>query len=272
MISKIEISKIVEEALVHYITDKVIEKICNMKKSALVLFSGAAIGFNESIESLKKLKSDGWKLTVVLSKGAENALTADLIKTLLGLDFVITENPNENFMQLVDKNNLILMPTLTINSASKIANCISDNLITNIVSHSLMGGKTIIAANDGCDPENETRKSLGFNVTESYKKALKNNLDILTHYGIKLTTADNLAETANLFFKKSFIKEVKKDKESCIDENTEDKIIFVKDSVISRGCIINNSNFSVIKVYKNAVITDLAREEAAKLNIKLIKN
>ena len=45
-----------------------------------------------------------------------------------------------------------------MNSAAKIANCISDTLVTNIVSKALMSGRPVVASINGCCPDNEEEK------------------------------------------------------------------------------------------------------------------
>ena len=69
------------------------------------------------------------------------------------------------------------MPALTINTAAKVANCISDNLLTNMISRAMATGKPIVAAVDGCCPDNEVRAKIGFKVTDAYKMRMRSNLD-----------------------------------------------------------------------------------------------
>ncbi len=269
MVNKNDIKKSIEEAIVKYIAEKVIEKINELNKTALVLFTGSTIGFNQSIKSLRILRSNGWKFRFVMSKGAEIALSKGLLKDMLSVDDVITEDSLVDINSLIKNNNFIIIPSLTINTAAKIANCICDNLVTNIISDSMAEGKTVIASINGCCPDNEERNNKGFNVNEAYKEKLRNNMMALRSYGIKLTTSENLAEKVNNSFSYKYSKpNLKSDKVLADDVHKE---IWLKDKIISRGCIIDNNSFSIIKIDKNAVITDLAKEEAARLNIKLIK-
>lgn len=267
MIKKEDFENIIESAVIDYIVEKVIEKILDHDKSALVLFTGASIGFSQSIKALRTLKGNGWKFKVVMTKGAEHALGKTLIEDLLSLNDVITEDSHSNLNELMNNYNFIIVPSLTINTAAKIVNCISDNLVTNIISHSMMSGKPIIASINGCCPDNVERKAMGLHATEPFKNKLRHNLDLLRSYGIDTTISENLADKVNKALKKRY--GVQK---SDTDETIKDhKAIKVDGKVISRSCILNNSNFSVIKVDKNAVVTDLAADEATKLNIKLIK-
>ena len=55
------------EILVQKVVEEVIRRIKNQPKKAVVFFTGAGIGFKQSMDSLVKLQKDGWQLKVVLS-------------------------------------------------------------------------------------------------------------------------------------------------------------------------------------------------------------
>lgn len=62
-----ELQNLIQNALIEYIVNKVIEKLEQRQKTTLVLFTGASIGFRQSIESLNKLQKNGWQFKVVIS-------------------------------------------------------------------------------------------------------------------------------------------------------------------------------------------------------------
>ena len=78
------LENIIEESIVDYIVEKVIEKIMNKSKRGLLLFTGATIGYGQSIESINKLKMDGWEFDVVMSKSAQEVITVDNIRNSIG--------------------------------------------------------------------------------------------------------------------------------------------------------------------------------------------
>lgn len=275
-----ELQNLIQNALIEYIVNKVIEKLEQRQKTALVLFTGASIGFRQSIESLNKLQQNGWQFKVVISKAAEDVLTEDLIKKSLNIESVIKEDDKPNIKELLDQNNLIIIPSLTINTASKIANCISDTLITNIVSKAMMSGKKIIASLNACCIENEERKSIyGDNVSLAYKNKLKNNLETIKSYEIELTTSENLFYKVEKYSKKNLntnnlvINNQSKDNKKTIDlKQPQDKnSLYIKldKKVISRADVYENRGYNYIFVDKGSLITDLAKEEAKKLNLKI---
>ena len=275
-----ELQNLIQNALIEYIVNKVIEKLEQRQKTALVLFTGASIGFRQSIESLNKLQKNGWQFKVVISKAAEDVLTEDLIKKSLNIESVIKEDDKPDIKELLDQNNLIIIPSLTINTASKIANCISDTLITNIVSKAMMSGKKIIASLNACCIENEERKSIyGDNVSLAYKNKLKNNLETIKSYEIELTTSENLFYKVEKDSKKNLntnnlvINNQSKENKKTIDlKKPQDKnSLYIKldKKVISRADVYENRGYNYIFVDKGSLITDLAKEEAKKLNLKI---
>ena len=275
-----ELQNLIQNSLIEYIVNKVIEKLEQRQKTALVLFTGASIGFRQAIESLNKLQQNGWQFKVVISKAAEDVLTEDLIKKSLNIENVIKEDDKPDIKELLDQNNLIIIPSLTINTASKIANCISDTLITNIVSKAMMSGKKIIASLNACCIENEERKSIyGDNVSLAYKNKLKNNLETIKSYEIELTTSENLFYKVEKYSKKNLntnnlvINNQSKDNKKTIDlKQPQDKnSLYIKldKKVISRADVYENRGYNYIFVDKGSLITDLAKEEAKKLNLKI---
>ncbi|MBU5437538.1 hypothetical protein KQI42_05940 [Tissierella sp. MSJ-40] len=267
--NKLDIKKIVEEVLVEYIAEKVIEKLIERKKRAIVIFTGASIGFNQSIKSLQSLKRDGWDFEIVMSKGAERALTVNLIKELLSVDNVITEDFSFNMEKLLEENNFIIVPTLTVKTTSKIANCIIDNPTTSIISRFIMNGRPVIASINGCCPDNEERNKFGFSPTESYKIKLRENIEAIKSYGVSLTISENLDKKTNeMFFRTYGIPQLGESKKLSIKDN---KVINIESKVITRSTILDNSIYNVINLRKDVIITDLAKEEAEKRNIRLIK-
>ena len=287
MNQKNQLESIIEESIIDYIVEKVVEKIINISKRGLILFTGATIGYSQSIESINKLKRDGWEFDVVMSKSAQEVITVDSVKKAIGVSNIITNENGSVIKELLQRNNVIVIPTLTINSAAKIANCISDTLVTNIVSKALMSGKPIVASINGCCPDNKERREIyGDNLSDFHKKRLSNNLEILRSYNIKLSSSEKLYKNVNKILLKSFnlyksnkfINEVYvSNGDKVVSSNAEPKTvddissIRLNKKVLIRKDIWDNKKFSTIFIKKNTLITDLARDEAQRLNITLTK-
>jgi len=267
--------------IVDYITDQVILRYADASKQAAVLFTGAMIGLQDAMDSLKKLKEDNWKFTVVLSKAAGEIITAKRIEEELDPIAIYVEGAPVNGRQIIDSNQFVIIPTLTINTAAKVANCINDNLITNMIYRAMTSGKPIVAAVDGCCPDNKVREQMGFKVTEAYKARLRSNLADMITYGITLTTDADLAGkvdevfSANLDFPVPSSEE-KPDRPVCVcqaQEKVNGASIKLDKKVIGRADIgsANCQGASVVIVPADAVITSLATDEAKRFNITIIK-
>lgn len=288
-ISREELLDIVEKNFIEYIVDKVIEKIYEQNKKALVIFTGAAIGFTQAIKSLRSLKCDGWQFECVLSESAENVFGEGLIQDLLNPKKIFTEKNVKSISELVNNNNYVIIPCLTINTTSKLANCIYDNLATNIVMSAMSFDKPVIVSINGCCPDNEERNQMGFNVSEKLKEKLRDNISTLKSFDINITIAENLEKkVTKIFYKKNNIKTVNSIESNKISSNykhekiklniennsldlLEEKKIKIEDKIISRSVILENKDFNIIEINKNSIVTDLAKEEIYKFNIELKK-
>ncbi|WP_195938613.1 flavoprotein [Romboutsia sp. 1001713B170131_170501_G6] len=271
------INERVEKVFIDYIVEKVFEKLDNYNKKLLVVFTGASIGFEEAFKCIKKLQGNGFKLTIVLSNGALNVFNEDLIKEFFKVEKVIKEYDNENIINLVKENTIIIIPTLTVNTCSKIANGISDNIATNIISYSLISGKKVIASINGCCPDNKERISVfKDNMSNSYKDLLRNNIKKLKDYNIILTTSVNLEKKVIKVYKDNFSLNInnKDNDESdyiCNKQNIECNEIALNKKIISKIDIYSLKNYKVIKINKDSIITPSAKDEALKYNINILK-
>lgn len=272
-----------EEAFISVVSDYVVQEVVKRylarSKKALVLFSGALIGIQEAYDNLNQLKEDGWSLTVVMSASAKEIISVETIKEKIGPDAIYAEGNPVAYRKLVDECNYIIIPTLTINTAAKVANAINDNLLTNIIYRSMSVGKPIIAAIDGCCPDNEVRNKMGFKVTEAYKAKLRSNLEAMQSYGIVLTSAKNLFKKVNKVLAGSVkFSNVRKEEPKAEAKAAESSVkpvnggcVRLDKNVISRNDILLNRQYKTIIVGKRANVTALAQDEAYRYGIKIVK-
>ncbi|MBQ9156599.1 MAG: flavoprotein [Eubacterium sp.] len=282
--NKTEFENALMSTIVEYISDQIVLRYMDACKQAVVLFSGALIGYQDAVPALNELKKDGWKLTAVLSKAAGEVLTKERISSDIDPDAIYVEGAPVDGRQIIDSHQFVIIPELTINTAAKVANCISDNLLTNMISRAMATGKPIVAAIDGCCPDNQVRAKLGFKVTDAYKARMRRNLEDLRDYGIVLTVNANLCHKVNKVYESSFnfprpgadkepVKEVKSGS-SCnlaMQVMPAGTSIRLDKKVIGRIDIAQNFNFGTITVRRDAIVTGLARDEAAKRGVKIVK-
>jgi hypothetical protein len=277
--NKTEFENALMSTIVDYISDQVVLRYMEACKRAVVLFSGALIGYKDAVPALNELKKEGWKLTAVLSKAAGEVLTEERIKNDIDPEAIFVEGAPVNGRQIIDENQFVIIPELTINTAAKVANCISDNLLTNMISRAMATGKPIVAAVDGCCPDNEVRAKIGFKVTDAYKARMRRNLEDLQAYGIILTVNANLCHKVNKVYNASFdFPKPDSGKEACsaapavkMQLMSSGGSIKLDKRVIGRIDIARHLNCETIMVRSDAVITSLARDEALKQGINIVK-
>lgn len=271
--------------IVEYISDQIVLRYMDACKKAAVLFSGALIGYADAVRSLNELKKDGWSLTVIMSKAADEVLTKERIQNDIGPDAIYVEGAPVNGRQIIDDNQFVIVPALTINTAAKVANCISDNLLTNMISRAMATGKPIVAAVDGCCPDNEVRAKLGFKVTDAYKARMRSNLEALQSYGIHLTVDNNLFEKVNKVYTASFDFPAPDSDEKPAQEKAkpaagtscgcskpaETASVKLDKKVIGRVDIAKSARFKTIIVGADAVVTGLAVDEAYNRGITIVR-
>jgi len=283
MMNKIDFENALMSTIVDYISDQVILRYMSAYKKAAVLFTGALIGYTDAVESLKALKEQGWQLTAVLSKAAGEVLTEKRIKDDIDPDAIYVEGAPVNGRQIISDAQFVIIPALTINTAAKTANCINDNLITNMIFSAMAAGKPVVAAIDGCCPDNKVREQIGFKVSDAYKAKMRSNLADLITYGIVLTTAENLFTKVEDVFTEGFkfpdmglADEPEKPvhgPNTCGCENEDGSLsgqAFIDKKVIGRIDISRYSGCKTIIVRKDAIITGLAKDAANERGIMIV--
>ena len=288
MMNKIDFENALMSTIVDYISDQVILRYVNASKQAAVLFTGALIGYQDAVNSLRELKEDGWKFTAVLSAAAGQLLTEERIRNDIDPDAIYVEGAPVNGRKIIDDSQFVIVPCLTINTAAKVANCINDNLITNMIYYSMTQGKPVVAAVDGCCPDNKVREQKGFKVTEAYKARLRRNLEDMITYGIHLTTDINLFEKVDKVFTASFDfplpssddkagqEEAKAISCGCpVKEKVEGASVRLDKKVIGRIDIAKAicscaGDVTRVIVRKDAIVTQLAKDAAYERNILIV--
>ncbi|MCO7153072.1 flavoprotein [Anaerobutyricum hallii] len=219
-------------------------------------------------------------MTAVLSKAAGEVITEERIRNDIGPDAIYVEGAPVNGRQIVDDSQFVIIPSLTINTAAKVANCISDNLLTNMISRAMATGKPIVAAIDGCCPDNKVREQLGFKVTEAYKAKMRHNLEDMLAYGITLTTDYSLCSKVNEVFSARCLSRHwitvsrHRRKDRIVSTKMEPAVQSVSQpvkkvetpssvkldkKVIGRVDIAKNARFKTIVVRQDALVTGLAK-------------
>jgi hypothetical protein len=267
------------DLLVQKVVEEVIRRINAKPQKALVMFTGATIGFKESMDSLSKLQKEGWQLKVVLSDDGMKVQNPESIKKELNLDTIYHSGNIESQKELYNDVDLMIVASMTINTAAKFANGITDTVLLSLLNHGFMAGIPVVGAKDACDPDNPVRVKAGMGKsTAGYRKMLLSNMNTLTDFGMILVDAKDLYTACT----KTKTSECQADPGQNTRTEINDAVkvdafkssqdgITLNKKVISRTDILKAQNAGSIRIPANAIITEVAAEAIESFNLKMIR-
>ncbi|MCY7008548.1 flavoprotein [Fusobacterium simiae] len=223
------------EKIIEYIVQEVIKKINSQnliddfspKEKILAVINGSTNNLEQIVLELKKI-SKNYDLSLVFSEVATNIIDENIFSEF----HIIKDFSIKNYDEILNKNNIILLPLLTKNTVAKLVVGIRDNAVTNLVSKALLLEKKVIAAYDSCIVNNEV----------PYAKLINSNVERLKNYGLIFVQAKELADY--MLNKKDF--EINSLREKNVITSNDLKDLYNKKIIIS----------------KNTVVTTLAMERA----------
>lgn len=174
------VERALDQAIAAYVVKEVIRLYRELPIACDVFFCGSKRGLKPALETLTKLNGNGFSFRVFFSEGARRILDTKAICQVLNLP---EERENQYRSESDKPPELLLLPTMTVNTATKIASCIGDAIAPAAVSDALVAGRPVIACTDGALP-------LG--CEGNYRQALEQNLNRIRGYGVQLTTADRM--------------------------------------------------------------------------------
>lgn len=249
------------------------QKLIDSQKRALVVCTGAAIGFDYWIESLQKLQKSGFKFDLFLSKSAKQILNLDVIEKSVDFGNVwCDENPPKQD-SILHSYPTVIVPALTINTASKISACMADTTASRIILTAMMKQKNVVVAVNGCCPDDPQRIALGYNPNDALRKKLSENIALLKDYGAVLTTAQNLAKKSLQVIQGR--KKSNKNVNVSVPNQPEKRVCAEnrksQNKLVSREDIMRLPENTTLTVPSGALITELARDTARVRRITIIK-
>ena len=186
--------KVIVEAIGEEVARRVSAKLIALQKKALVVCTASTMGFSQWIVGLQQLEQEGFTFDLYLSENAAKILQVSAIRSAVSFGKVWlgeTEQPPE---AIAAPYYTILVPAMTVNTAAKVANSFCDNPASRLILNSMMKGKNVIIAVDGCCPDNEERAAKGYRMTEPLKAQLRQNLVRLQEFGAVLTAARQVSQ------------------------------------------------------------------------------
>jgi hypothetical protein len=182
----------VEQALIDKIVARVVallrgETVNTAQRNVLLLFSGASTGYVVGMEAIRRLTGAEHNLTVVMTPAAHAIITPDKVRQA-GATKIIGPGEWADAPGLVKRTDLVLIPTLSMNLAARLALGLMDSLITTLALGSLLAGKSVVAVKDGADPFGNAGQVFGATETAAplLRQTLGGHLDTLAAFGIEM--------------------------------------------------------------------------------------
>ena len=173
-IDELSLRILIREVLLEYL----------QQRRVLVLFTGALVGSEDAIASLRQLASAGVQLDAVFTPSAKRVIPEHFFEGLPLND--VTTN-------LVSDHRVLVVPTMTTNTVAKLAHGITDTLATNVISEFIMLNRPIVAAKDAADPDAPEKRAWFPTMPEAYAKMLRTNLATVASFGVHFCQAQDLA-------------------------------------------------------------------------------
>lgn len=268
------------DILIQKIVDEVVRRIKNQPKKAVVFFTGASIGFRESMDSLLKLQKDGWQLKVVLSDDGMKVLDPAAMQKELNLDVIYHSGNIKSQKELYGSADMFVIATMSVNTAAKLAVGITDTVLLSLVNHGFMAGTPVVAAINACDPDDSQRASLGMGKSSpKYREMLNNNIKTLRDFGMKLVSGNDLyatcvggtpTEANNLIVEKT-AKPVGKEPVVNQISSVNNSECVIDKNVISRVDILKARGAKLVKIPSGSILTGYAAEAAKEFGLQIIR-
>ncbi|MDY0039514.1 MAG: hypothetical protein RBS57_04330, partial [Desulforhabdus sp.] len=160
--------------------------------------SGATVALKEALQQVQCLLFDGYRINVAFSEAAGDLFAERVEESLQGFPRVDFIQPSRWLGALIEAQ-AVVVPLLSLNTASKLSLLIADTPATNLILHGLLMGKPVVMARNGTDPGSEGREKLGFNKANPVlQEAIIERLQTLEAFGFVLTDVSELRSKVSL--------------------------------------------------------------------------
>lgn len=181
--NKEQIDEIVSQVLIR-LAERIIADA--PPRRVLMLFCGAGSGYTAGMQAIRLLSAAGHPLTVALSPAARYLITEEKVRQA-GAANVLPDGW-VNAPALVSESELVLVPTLSMNTAARLALGLMDSLVNTLVLGALLAGKPVLAVCDGANPYGHGGEVFGGDgsAAPALRARMSQNLMTLVDYGVEL--------------------------------------------------------------------------------------
>ncbi|TBW36774.1 hypothetical protein EYW49_13105 [Siculibacillus lacustris] len=182
------------------IVDKVVARVLALlagetidpgRRNVFVLFSGAVSGFAAGREAVSRLVRSHHQLTIMLTPSARKIFGEGPLREL-GAAAIVDFEPWVDVSEHVRRADLVLVPTLTMNLAGRLALGSMDTPAATLILGALLAGKAVLAIRDGADPAGKRGEALGAipEGSPALWALLEDRLATLERFGVELVAKD----------------------------------------------------------------------------------
>lgn len=227
-------------------------KAAPARPNALVLFTGALLGFEASLDALTRLKGHV-NLDYTQTFSAKKILDQDRIAA-------VGMTPADS--SLVASHDLLIVPTTTVNMVAKVAGGIGDCLSSNVIAEFIMSNKPVVVATNAACPDSADKLGWFPAMPEGYRQLLRENLARIRSFGVRLAAAEELDAAVLRAIQAPAAPAVSVDPSAPAAH-----AVNCPERVVHESLVRGLTPGTVLRIPRTALITALAREAAASNDI-----
>jgi hypothetical protein len=236
-----------------------------------VALSGATPGSAAAMSQLRGLVYDGYQLLIVPSDdtGEHHAPWVD--DQLLGMPFV-QRVPNSNWPAALETARAVVAPQLELCTAAKVSRLIAGTLTEKLILGALATGKPLIAAPDGDSLTIHRRWPAGGAATPAFRQSVLKCLKTIEDFGCRLVEVNDIRDEVRRILG-GFDPDKGAVNGSASKTLPDQAFSFTGRQVVTAAHIRQaHVRGTGLRLTPGAIVTPLAKEQAARMGVKLVRS
>jgi hypothetical protein len=226
----------------------------------LIVFLAGVRKLEEALRQSQLIEEVAGKCGVFTGESARSWVCGEDVREKTGARCILDTVKPDGLEKVLARADVLVLPTLCLKVAAKVANLTCDDSESGIVFSALLQGKKVLASNDGflvCD----------ILVNEKLKEEIEKILAKLETYGVTFCPTEQLAGS---YAKLVATNESKDLPSSSVVEETGGQAGFrlITAKVVTAAA---NSNETTIRLSPGGIVTPLARDMAREYAIKILQ-
>jgi hypothetical protein len=161
---------------------------------------------------------------------------------------------------------MVLIPTLSMNLAAKLALGLFDSLLTTLALGALLAGKPVLAVRDGADPDGCGGRVWGAaGAAASLRARLTANLKTIESYGIRLVAVDEFVSAVQQHLSASTTAPAQASAQAAAPAGP-----VIAAAVITQADIAHLQEGGLLRIPDGSRLTPLAQETANRLRLEVV--